>query len=110
MQRTRHSSVLSVSPDSGQKSELPLVLLLNAYAVAGALFISRAILKALEISEQYWVGRQVFRATNPFARILEILPGSSRIFTGQLSLADVTLVLGVILFPLGVLGFSGRRQ
>jgi hypothetical protein len=84
--------------------------MLNGYAAAGALFISRAVLKALEISDQYWVGRQIFTATNPFARVLEIIPGASRTFVGALSLSDVTLVIGVILLPLGILGFGGRGK
>ena len=96
--------------DDSQGSQLPVLLMLNGYAVAGALFISRAVLKALEISDQYWVGRQIFRATNPFARILEIIPGAPRTFVGALSLADLTLVIGVILLPLGILGFSGRGK
>lgn len=84
--------------------------MLNGYAIAGALFISRALLKSLEISERYWVGRQIFRATNPFARILELFPGASQTFVGELSLADLTLVIGVILLPLGILGFGGRKR
>lgn len=110
MQRSVRPPSLTTTADEGQRSQLPFVLLLNAYAVAGALFVSRAILKALEISDQYWVGQQIFRLTNPFALILEVLPGSARMFTGELSLADVTLVIGVVLFPLGVLGFGGRRR
>jgi hypothetical protein len=101
---------LTSDAGSGQGSNIPVFLMLNGYAVAGALFVSRAVLKSLEISERYWVGRQIFRVTNPFARILEIVPGASRTFVGGLSLADLTLVIGVILLPLGILGFSGRRR
>ena len=101
---------LSTHSDGGQRSPLLPLLMINGYAIVGALFISRSILKALEISDRYWVGRQIFRATNPFATILDLAPGSSRVFTGQLTLADVTLVIGVILFPLGILGFGGRKR
>jgi hypothetical protein len=83
--------------------------MLNGFALAGALFTSRAVLKSLEISEQYWVGRQIFRATDPFASLLELFPGADRTFAGHLTLADMTLVIALILFPLGVLGFGGRR-
>lgn len=96
--------------EPAQPSQIPILLLLNGYAAAGALFISRALLKSLEISERYWVGRQIFRATNPFANILEVIPGASRTFIGALSLADVTLVIGVILLPIGILGFGGRQR
>jgi hypothetical protein len=84
--------------------------MLNGYAAAGALFVSRAVLKALEISESYWVGRQIFRVTDPFTQILEIIPGASRTYVGALSLADMTLVIGLILLPLGIFGFGGRRR
>jgi len=94
---------------AGSRSQLPTILMLNAYAIAGALFISRAILRALEISGRYWVGRQIFRSTDPFARILELVPGATRVFTGQMTLADITLALGVLMFPLGILAFGGRR-
>jgi len=96
------------SSDSG--SQVPIVLLLNGFALAGAFFISRAVLKSLEISDQYWVGRQIFRATNPFASILKLIPGADQTLTGTLTLADATLVTAVILFPLGVLGFGGRQR
>lgn len=97
-------------PDSGAGSQLPVIILLNAYAIAGALFVSRALLKSLEISDRYWVGRQIFRATDPFARILELLPGATNRYVGAMTLADLTLVLGVFLFPIGVLAFGGRRR
>ena len=94
----------------GRQSQLPLILLLNAYAAIGALFVSRAILNALEISGRYWVGRQIFRATDPFATILELFPGGSSVLAGQMTVADLTLVLAVVLFPLGILAFGGRGR
>src|SRR5687768_15585081 len=91
-------------------SQIPVILMLNGFAAVGALFISRAVLKTLEISEQYWVGRQIFRATDPFASFLELIPGADRTLTGDLTLADATLVIALVLFPLGVLGFGDRRR
>ena len=101
---------LNPGREDSQGSQLPVVLMLNGYAALGSLFVSRALLKALDISDRYWVGRQIFRATNPFARILEILPGASRTFAGEMSMADLTLVVGVILLPLGLLAFGGRGK
>jgi hypothetical protein len=95
-------------PDTN--SQIQVILMLNGFAAAGALFISRAVLKTLEISEQYWVGLQIFRATDPFASFLELIPGADRNITGDLTLADATLVIALVLFPLGVLGFGGRRR
>lgn len=97
-------------PDSNVGSQLPIILVLNAFAVLGALFISRAVLRALEISDRYWVGRQIFRATDPFSLILELFPGANQTYVGEMTLADLTLVIGVILFPIGILAFSGRRR
>jgi hypothetical protein len=109
--RNRRLPVTSLDPpDAGSNSPLPAFLLLNVYAVVGALMVSRALLKAFEISDRYWVGRQIFRATDPFARILELLPGANRVIIGGLTMADLTMVLGVILFPLGILAFGGRRR
>ncbi len=111
MNRSPGISDITLEPsDSGSTSQLPIILLLNAFAVLGALFISRAVLRALEISERYWVGRQIFRATDPFSTILELFPGANRIYVGEMTLADLTLVIGVILFPIGILAFSGRRR
>jgi len=39
-----------------------------------------------------------------------LFPGASRTFVGSLSLADITLVIGIILLPLGILAFGGRRR
>lgn len=91
-------------------SQIPAILMLNGFAAAGAFFISRGVLKTLEISDQSWVGRQIFRATDPFASFLELIPGADRALTGDLTLADATLVIALVLFPLGVLGFGGRRR
>ena len=105
-ERVRTGSALRKG-DSG--SQIPVILMLNLYALVGALFVSRSVLKSLEISSQYWVGQQIFRATDPFAAVLELIPGATRILTGDLTLADATLAIGLILFPLGILGFGGRR-
>jgi hypothetical protein len=94
---------------AGEPSNLPILLLVYGYAAFGALATSRAVLKALEISDRYWVGRQIFRATDPFARILELFPGASSRYIGEMALSDLTLVFGVILFPLGILAFGGRK-
>lgn len=110
MTSPRRLPSLTSEADSGQGSNVPLLLTLNGYAALGALFMSRAVLKSLEISDTYWVGRQIFRVTNPFARILEIIPSASQTYVGALSLADMTLVIGVILLPLGILGFGGRQR
>ncbi|MDQ2683245.1 MAG: hypothetical protein M3Y37_06930 [Chloroflexota bacterium] len=111
MNRSRRLPVTTLEPvDDGSKSQLPTIILLNMYAAAAALFVSRAALKAFEISERYWVGRQIFSATDPFARVLELLPGATNRYVGQMTLGDLTLVIGVILFPLGILGFAGRRR
>jgi len=111
MNRSQRMPITSLDPpDAGTNSTLPTFLLLNFYAVIGSFIVSRALLQIFEISDRYWVGRQIFRVTDPFARIIELLPGATREIVGGLTMADMTMVVAVILFPLGILAFGGRRR
>lgn len=111
MNRQQRLPISSLDPpDAGSNSPIPTFIMLNVYAVVGALVVSRALLKMFEISDRYWVGRQIFRFTDPFARILELLPGANQTIVGGMTMADLTMVIGVILFPLGLLAFGGRRR
>jgi hypothetical protein len=85
-------------------------LLLNAYAVGGALIIFRVLLKALGIDQHLWVGAAIYGVTNLIVRPLMKLPGAGSILIGSLTLADATLVAVVVLFPLGLLVFGNRRE
>ncbi len=83
-------------------------LLLNAYAVAGAIIVLRTLLRALRIGSQIWIGSIVYGITDPFARPILLLPGADFAILGDLTLADATLLAAVILFPIGLL--ARRRE
>jgi hypothetical protein len=99
-------------PSSSQeiRSHLAFELLLNAYAIGGALMIFRALLKALEVDGNLWVGAAIYGITDLIERPISLLPGSDSIVFGDMTLADSTLVALVVLFPLGLLVWGNRRN
>lgn len=92
------------------RSQVALELLLNGYAVAGALFVFRALFKTLEVSQQRWVGRLVYGITGLIADRLLRIPGADARLVGDLNLIDLTLVSMVVLFPLALLMFGNRTD
>lgn len=98
-------------PSSSQeiRSQLALELLLNAYAIGGALIVFRALLKSLQVSRDLWVGAAIYGITDLVERPVTLLPGAGTHIFGDLSLADATLVALVVLFPLGLLVVGNRR-
>jgi hypothetical protein len=92
------------------KSQLALEVLLHVYAVGGALLLFRGLLKALRVDDTLWVGAAIYGVTEIFVRPFAILPAASRALTGDLTLADATLVALVVLFPLGLLVYGHRRS
>lgn len=99
-------------PDSAQeiRSQVALELVLNIYAVAGALIVFRGLLKALGVESHLWVGAAIYGVTDLVARPLTLIPGADTTLIGELTLVDATLVALVILFPLGLLVFGNRRK
>lgn len=99
-------------PTSSQeiRSQIALELMLNAYAIGGALTIFRALLKALEVNRYLWVGGAIYGVTDIVATPISLLPGADRRLIGELTLTDATLVALVLLFPLGLLVFGNRRR
>jgi hypothetical protein len=99
-------------PGSAQeiRSQLALELILNAYALGAALIIFRALLKSLGVDSHLWVGGAIYGITDLLARPLSLVPGADTIVAGELTLADATLLAGVVLFPLGFLVVGSRRN
>jgi hypothetical protein len=91
------------------RSQLALELILNAYAVGGAVVIFRALLKSLGVDTRLWVGEAIYGVTGQFVRPLTLLPGAGTVIAGDLTLADATLVAMVVLFPLGLFIYGQRR-
>ncbi len=90
------------------KSQLALELLLHCYALVGMLIVLRSLLRALGVSSDLWVGRTVYGVTGMLAWPFGLLPGSSFTLAGDLTVADATLLAGVVLFPIG-LYLAGSR-
>ena len=99
-------------PGSSQeiRSQVALELLLNAYAIGGALILFRGLLKSLEVDRQLWVGGAIYGITNLIVRPLTIVPGAGTVLVGDLTVADATLLAGVVLFPLGLLIYGSREK
>jgi hypothetical protein len=92
------------------RSQVAMELLLNLYAVLGAAVLIRSLLLSLEMSNQIWIGRTVYRLTDPFILPLSFLPGADRVVIGALTLADLTILSGVVLLPLGLYALGVRRM
>jgi hypothetical protein len=94
------------------RSQLALELALTAYAAAATAFLTRFLLRALDIDDQLWIGATTYRYTDPFARPFSFLPGAGRSIVGAATLTDLTLIALLLLVPLGLAARrrgSGRR-
>src|SRR4051812_8620778 len=98
-------------PGSAQevRSQLALELLLNAYAVCGALIFFRTLLRTLGVDSHLWVGSAIYGVTDIMAYPFGFIPGADTPLAGDLTLTDLTLLAGVVLFPLALLVFGNRR-
>jgi hypothetical protein len=92
------------------QSQLALELLLNLYAVVASLVLLRNLLLLLGVDDGIWIGRTIYRLSRPFTLPFELLPGSSTIIIGDVTLGDLTLLAIVIMFPLGVYAQGTRRR
>jgi hypothetical protein len=92
------------------RSQVALELLLNGYAIFGSLFVFRALFKALQVSQERWVGSVVYGITGIVADRLLRIPSADATLIGDMTLVDVTLLAAVVLFPLGLLMFSNRQE
>lgn len=89
-------------------SQLAIELALTAYAIAAGFVIIRALLLSVGISGSLWVGSFIYGITDPFASILQLVPGGDFTIINRLTLADVTMVAGVVAFPLFLLARGPR--
>jgi hypothetical protein len=92
------------------QSQLALELLLNLYAVVASLVLLRNLLLLLGIDDGIWIGRTIYRLSRPFTLPFDLLPGSSTMVVGDVTLGDLTLLAIVIMFPLGVYAQGTRRR
>ena len=95
--------------DSG-RSQLATELLLTAYALVSAITILRTLLVILGITDRVWLGSFVYGLTDPITKVLDAIPGADRALILGLTLADLTFLAPVLLFPLGLFAIGARRQ
>ncbi len=95
--------------DTG-RSSLATELLLTAYALVSSVIILRTLLVVLGITDRVWLGNFIFGLTHPVIKILDAIPGADRTLMLGLSLADLTFLAPVLLFPLGLFAIGARRQ
>jgi hypothetical protein len=89
------------------RSQLATELLLTGYAVVSAIILLRTVLVILDVTNRVWLGSFIYGITKPVTRILNHVPGADRIVLQGLSLADLTLLAPVLLFPLGLIATGG---
>lgn len=86
----------------GTSSQIALEVLVNLYAAVAVLVVARAVLLICNVDERVWIGRSVYRFTDPIVAPLGLLPGANRTFLGRFGLADFTVLALIILIPLGL--------
>lgn len=93
------------------RSQVATELLLNGYAIVATVIALRLVLVLLGVSERVWLGGFIYRLTDPVVNAMAVVPGAQHLVVGSVTMADVTLVALMVLFPLGLvaLGPSGRR-
>jgi hypothetical protein len=92
------------------KSQLALELALNCYAGVGAVIILRCLLLGLGIGHRLWIGSAILGPTEMMVKPFRLLPGSGFELVGHLSLADATLLAGIVLLPIGVVALPARSR
>jgi len=92
------------------RSQLATELLLTAYSIVSAVIILRTLLVVLAISDRVWLGSFVYGLTRPIIKVLDGIPGADRVVIQGLTLADLTFLAPVLLFPLGLFAIGARRR
>lgn len=100
-----------VRPNQTLRSQVATELMLNGYAAVATMIALRLVLVVLGVTDRVWFGGFIYRLTDPVVGAMALVPGARHAVFGAVTMADLTLVALVILFPLGLvaLGPSGRR-
>jgi uncharacterized protein YggT (Ycf19 family) len=99
-------------PGTGASSPIAFEVVTNLYAVAVTLLLARAVLLVASVDPRVWIGRTVYRLTDPVVAPFGLLPGADRDLVGDLALPDFTLLALAVLVPLGLAlrrGSAGAR-
>ena len=95
---------------SGTSSQVALEVIVNLYAAVAVVFVARAVLLIGDVDGRVWIGRFVYRFTDPLIAPLRLLPGADRTFIGAFTLADLTVLAVIALIPLGLSLRRGRAE
>ena len=91
-------------------SQLPMELLLTAYAVVAAIILLRTLLVAMEVTDRIWIGAFIYGMTDHVTVLLDRLPGATTPIMWNLSVSDLTLLAPVVLFPLGLIALGDHDR
>ena len=95
---------------AGTSSQIALEVVVNLYAAIAVLFVARAVLLVGDVDSRVWIGRMVYRFTDPLVVPFGLLPGANRTFIGKFGLADFTILAIVVLIPLSLSLRRGRAD
>ena len=92
-----------------RRSQVAIEVALTVYALIGAALVLRFVLLALGVDERVWAGATVYRLTDGIVWPLTLIPGAHRPLLGDAALPDLTVVLAVVLVPVGFLARDRSR-
>ncbi len=87
---------------AGTSSQIALEVVVNLYAAVAVLFVARTVLLVGDVDSRVWIGRTIYRFTDPLVLPFGLLPGANRTFVGTFGLADFTVLALVVLIPLSL--------
>lgn len=87
---------------AGNSSQIALEVIVNLYAVVVVVFLGRAVLLLASVDDRVWIGRTLYRFTDPVIDGLRLLPAADHVLVGRFTLADATLLALLALLPLGL--------
>ena len=98
------------SASAGTSSQIALEVIVNLYAAVAVLFVARAVLLVSDVDDRVWIGRMVYRFTDPLVVPFGLLPGADRTFVGTFGLPDFTILAIVVLIPLSLSFRRGHAE
>lgn len=95
---------------SDASSQIALEIIIHLYALFCVLVVARIVLHVGTVDSRVWIGRLVYRFTDPLVKPFQLLPGADRQLIGTVTLPDLTILAIAILIPLGVSLRRGDRS
>lgn len=98
------------APVQEARSQAAITLAILAYAAGGALVLARALLLAIGLDDTFWAGDLIVGSTDLIFSPLSRLPIAATAVVSNLTLLDLTAVVGVVMVPIGLLAFGSRQR